>query len=146
VFMMRFNLCLTLKALSAASLLKGLLRRQLCRTRTRYKIPYLDIKNLMLYRSNSFLNCTEPVGISAESLTLSPEHVSLNSAPNLGPLISCWELDKFKNCWNKCSRTSKIPKFLYQQFSNLLISQQDMSGPRLRALSNNMWSGGTGQE
>jgi hypothetical protein len=31
---------------------------------------------------------------------------------------------------------------LYQQFSNWLISQRDMSGPRLGALSNNRWSGG----
>ncbi len=32
---------------------------------------------------------------------------------------------------------------LYQQFSNLLISQHDMSGPRLGALSNNRWSWGS---
>jgi hypothetical protein len=44
-------------------------------------------------------------------------------SPNIGPLISCWELDKFKNCWNKSFRTSKILTLLYQQFSNLLISQ-----------------------
>jgi hypothetical protein len=31
---------------------------------------------------------------------------------------------------------------LYQQFLNLLISQRDMSGPRLGALSSNRWSGG----
>jgi hypothetical protein len=31
---------------------------------------------------------------------------------------------------------------LYQQFSNLLMSQLDMNGPRLRSLSNNTWSGG----
>jgi hypothetical protein len=28
-----------------------------------------------------------------------PDHLLLDSAPNLGPLKSCWELDKFKNCW-----------------------------------------------
>jgi hypothetical protein len=26
------------------------------------------------------------------------DHLLLDSAPNIGPLISCWELDKFKNC------------------------------------------------
>ncbi len=57
------------------------------------------------------------------------------------PLISRWELDKFKNCWNKSFRTSKILTLSYQQFSNLSISQQDMSGPRLGALSKNRWSG-----
>ncbi len=49
---------------------------------------------------------------------------------------------RFKNCWNKSFRTSKILTFLYQEFSNLLISQRDMSGPRLGALSNNRWLGG----
>jgi hypothetical protein len=44
--------------------------------------------------------------------------------------------------WNKRFRTSKILTLLYQQVSNLLISQRDMSGPRLGALSNNKRSGG----
>jgi hypothetical protein len=63
----------------------------------------------------------------------------LDNAPNLGPLISRWELDKFKNCWNKSFRTFKILTLLYQQFSNLLISQRDVSGPRLGVLSKNSW-------
>ncbi len=62
----------------------------------------------------------------------------LDRSPNFGPLISRWEPDKFiKNFWNKSFRSSKILALLYQQFSNLLISQRDMSGPRLGALSNN---------
>ncbi len=65
------------------------------------------------------------------------DHLLLDCVPNIGPLISRLELDKFKNCWNKSFRTSKILTLLYQQFSILLISQQDMSGPRL---------GGTVQE
>ncbi len=69
-----------------------------------------------------------------------PGHLLLDRSPNIGSLISCWELDKFKNCWNKTFRTSKIPTLLYQQFSNLLISRQDMSALRLGALSNNRWS------
>ncbi len=74
---------------------------------------------------------------------LPPDHLLLDSAPNIGPLISRWELDKFKKCWNKSFRTSKIMTLLYQQFSNLFISQWDMSGPRLGALSNDRWSGST---
>ncbi len=74
---------------------------------------------------------------------LPPGHLLLDSVPNTGPLISCWELDKFRNCWTKTFRTSKNLTLLYQQFPNLLISQRDMSGPRLRALSNNRWSRGT---
>ncbi len=73
---------------------------------------------------------------------LTPDHLFLDSAPNIGPLISCWELNKFKNCWSISFRTSEILTLLYQQFLNLLISQRNMSGPRLGALSNNRWSGG----
>jgi hypothetical protein len=70
-----------------------------------------------------------------------PDHLLLDSAFSIGPLISCWELDKFKNFWNKSFRSSKIMTLLYQQFSNFLISQRDMNVPRLGALSNNRWSG-----
>ncbi len=69
------------------------------------------------------------------------DHLLLERSPNIGPLISRWELDKFKNCWNKSFRTSNILTLLYQQFSNLLISQQYTSDPRLGTLSNNRWSG-----
>ncbi len=54
-------------------------------------------------------------------------------------MVSRWELDKFKNCWNKSFRSSKILTLLYQQFSNMLISQRDMSGLRFRALSLGDW-------
>ncbi len=70
-----------------------------------------------------------------------PDHLLLDRYPNIGPLISRWELDNFKNCWNKSFRTSKFLTLMYQQLSNLLISQRDMSGPRLGALSNKRWSG-----
>jgi hypothetical protein len=70
-----------------------------------------------------------------------PDHLLLDRPPKIGPLISRWKLDEFKNCWKKSFRTSKILTLLYQQFSNLLIFQQDMSCPRLGALSNNRWSG-----
>ncbi len=70
------------------------------------------------------------------------DHLLLDRSSNIGPLRSCWELDKFENCWNKSFRTSKILTLWYQQFSNLWISQRDTSGPRLGALSNNSWSWG----
>jgi hypothetical protein len=76
------------------------------------------------------------------SSEIAPDHLLLDSVPNIGPFISRWEPDKFKNCWNKSFRTSKILTLLYQQFLNSLISQRDMSGTRLGALSNNRWSGG----
>ncbi len=71
------------------------------------------------------------------------DHLLLDRSPHIGLLISRWELDKFKNCWNEGFWTSKILTLLYQQFSNLLISQWGSSGPRLGALSNNRWSGGS---
>ncbi len=58
------------------------------------------------------------------------DYILLDWSPNIGPLASRWELDKFKNCWNKSFRTSKILTLLYQQFSNLFISQRCLSGPR----------------
>jgi hypothetical protein len=73
-----------------------------------------------------------------------PNHLSLDRSPNIGGHISCVEPDTFKNRWNKNFRTSKILTLLYQQFSDLLISQLDMNGPRLWALSNNRWYGGRG--
>ncbi len=69
-----------------------------------------------------------------------PDHLLLDRSPKIGPLITRWELDKFKDYSKKNCGTSKILTLLYQQFLNLFISQRNMSGPRLRALSNNRWS------
>jgi hypothetical protein len=60
----------------------------------------------------------------------SPNRLLLNSAPNLGPLIPRWEIDKFENCSDiSVSWVLEILKLLFQQFLNLSISQRDMSGP-----------------
>ncbi len=83
------------------------------------------------------------VSLILSLIWLPPDHLLLDRSPNIGTLIPHWEFEEFKNCWNKSCRTSKILTLLYQQFSNVLISQRDMSGPRLGALSNNRWSGGT---
>jgi hypothetical protein len=32
---------------------------------------------------------------------LPPDHLLFDSAPNFGPLISRWEMNKFENCWYK---------------------------------------------
>jgi hypothetical protein len=37
-----------------------------------------------------------------------PNPLLLDRSPNIGPLISLLELDKFENCWNKSFRTSKL--------------------------------------
>ncbi len=71
------------------------------------------------------------------------DHLLLDSAPNLGPLISRWETNKFENCWYESVRILEVLKLLFQQFLNLSNSQRDMSCPILGALSNNRWSGST---
>ncbi len=35
------------------------------------------------------------------SYKVPPDLLLLDRSPNIGPLISRWKLDKFKNCWNK---------------------------------------------
>ncbi len=72
-----------------------------------------------------------------------PDHLFLDSAPNLGPLISRWEINKFENCWYISVRILEVLKIWFQQFLNLSSSQRDMSGPVLGALSNNRWSWGS---
>jgi hypothetical protein len=78
---------------------------------------------------------------SKSSRLLPSDHLSLNNAPNLGPLIPRWEINKFENCWYKSVRILKVLNLLFQPFLNLSSSQRDVSGPILGALSNNKWSG-----
>jgi hypothetical protein len=78
--------------------------------------------------------------------TPSPNHLLLDRSPNIEPLISCLEVDKIKKLLKKSSRAYKILTILYQKFSNLSISQRDMSGPRLGALFNNRRSGVPGMQ
>ncbi len=72
-----------------------------------------------------------------------PNHILLDNAHNLGPLISRWEINKFENCWFKSVRILEVLKLLFQQCLNLSSSQQDMRGPILGDLSNNRGPGGT---
>ncbi len=51
-----------------------------------------------------------------------PDHLFLGRSPNIGPLIFRWDLDKFKNCWNKSFRTSKIVTRVCQQFFELIVN------------------------
>jgi hypothetical protein len=45
-----------------------------------------------------------------------PDNLLLDSVPNLGPLISRWEINKFDNCWYKSVRLLEVLKLLFQQF------------------------------
>ncbi len=71
-----------------------------------------------------------------------PDHLFLDSAPNLGSLIACWEMNRYKNWWYKSVRILEVLRLLFQEFLYLSSSQRDMSGPRLGALSKNRWSWG----
>ncbi len=71
---------------------------------------------------------------------LPPDHLLLDSASNLGPLKSRWEM-KFENCWYKSVRILEVLKLLFQKLLNLSSSQRDIGGPILGALSNNRWLG-----
>ncbi len=75
--------------------------------------------------------------------SLTPDHPLLDSAPNLDPLMSRWEINKFQNCWYKSVRILEVLKHLFHQSLNLSSSKRDMSGPILGALSNNRWSWGS---
>ncbi len=70
-----------------------------------------------------------------------PNHLLLDRSPNIGPLISCWELGKFKYFWNKSFRTSKILTLLSAIFE-LVNFPTRYEWSKIRALSNNRWSGG----
>jgi hypothetical protein len=87
------------------------------------------------------LRLTEDLGLELHSLPY--DHLLLDSVPNLGPLISCWEIKQFENCWYKSVRILEVLKLLFQQFLNWSSSQWDVSGPILGDLSNNRWSRGS---
>ncbi len=54
-----------------------------------------------------------------------PGHLFLDSASNLGPLITCWQINKFEDCWYKSVRILKALELLFQQFLNLSRFQRD---------------------
>ncbi len=94
-------------------------------------IRILDIFNLRF--SHSALPCLFCPSINFRSYVAmlllrgfpSPDHLLLDSTPNLGPLISCWEINSFENCWYKSVRIIEVLKLLFQQFLNLSSSQRD---------------------
>ncbi len=102
------------------------------------RVKYVQTnKQNRICKSNDFLQ----LSFSSSSCTTpsddTPYLLLLDRAPNLGLLISCWEINKVENCWYKSVRILEVPKLLFQQFLNLSSSQRDMSGPILGDLSNN---------
>jgi hypothetical protein len=88
----------------------------------------IGIRNLNRESTVGFISCShsQHVGVwRIPSKISTPDHLLLESAPNLGPLIPCWEINKFENCWYNNVR---------------ILGVWDMSGPILGDLSNNRWS------
>ncbi len=83
---------------------------------------------LLLSACNSSLQYYPP---SFFSVIVPPDHLLLDSAPNLGPSMSRWKIYKFEYCWYKSVRILEGLKLLFQQFLNLSSSQREMSGPIL---------------
>jgi hypothetical protein len=56
---------------------------------------YLGLYSLTIYRKVkiSLVICEKIL-----SMSVPPDHLLLDSAPNLGPLIYSWEINKFENC------------------------------------------------
>jgi hypothetical protein len=69
-----------------------------------------------------------------------PDHLLLDSAPNLGSLLGNWHAE---NCCPKSVGILEVLKLLFRQFLNMSGFQWDMSGAILGNLSNKRWSGGT---
>jgi hypothetical protein len=87
-----------------------------------------------------------PWGAKLEAYMVPPHYPNtllLDRSPNIGPLYLVGNLTSSKIGETKALEPLKYQPYCIsiQQFSNLLISQRDMSGPRLGALSNNRWSG-----
>ncbi len=105
------------------------------------ELPYFAKKNAKLLQCaklEAFAVDGSPVFIKCPTSMIPSDHLILDSAPNLGPLISRWEINnKFDNCWYKSVRILEVLKLLCQHFLNWSSFQQDMSGPMLGDLSKN---------
>jgi hypothetical protein len=104
----------------------------------------LPILVMRIFKINIIWNFGSLLGlclIAQIASGLPPDHLLLDCAPNLGPLISRWKINKFENCWYKIVRILEVLKLLFQQFLNLSSSQRDMGATILGDLSNNRWSG-----
>jgi homogentisate 1,2-dioxygenase len=103
-------------------------------------VPYkYDLSKFMVINSVSFDHCVSAYFDPVFNLfdrkerqhrrvidprVFTPDHLFLDRSPYIGPLISRLILDKFKDCCNKSFRTCKILSLSYQQFSNLVISNE----------------------
>jgi hypothetical protein len=53
---------------------------------------------------------------AGERIETPSDHLWLDSAPNLRPLVSRWEINKFENCWYKNVRILEVLLFKFVKF------------------------------
>jgi hypothetical protein len=63
-------------------------------------------------------------GLKLRALVVPPNHLLMDSAPNLGPLIFRWEINKFEDCWYESVRILEVLKLLFQQFWFCQVSNE----------------------
>ncbi len=77
-------------------------------------IPWTSQLTLLPLFSFKFLRFSRVYPRRCQSIP--PDHLLLDSATNLGPLISRWEINKLKNCWYKSVMILEVlNKLLFQQ-------------------------------
>jgi hypothetical protein len=73
-----------------------------------------------------------------------PDHLLLDSAPNLGPLIFRWEIDKFENFRHKCQDFRGSKAFVSANFWICQVPNE-IRVVHIGDLSNKRWSGRIGK-
>jgi hypothetical protein len=67
-------------------------------TKAKDFLKYIFIKIAYLEKEKYLMNLQDERYTVFEISEVPPYHLLLDSAPNLGPLISRWEIKKFVNC------------------------------------------------
>ncbi len=109
----------------------------------RILLSSIDSGRRSSYKSGKRSHIVETILSSSHLRTpyVPPDHLLLDSFPNLGPLVSRWEINKFKKLpIQKCHDFRRSKAFVPAIF-NLSCSQGDVSGPILGDLSSNRWLG-----
>ncbi len=68
------------------------------------RIQLLIFMFVSIVRSFFFVEPNSNFHASIVWFLITPHHLLLDRCPNIGPLISHWGLEKFKNCWYKSVR------------------------------------------
>jgi hypothetical protein len=63
---------------------------------------------------------------------LPPDNLLLDRSPNIGPIISCWELDKFKSCRNKSLEPLKSWHFCINNIRTCFNFTTSYEGSKIR--------------